>query len=262
MKIIKNIKIYDTEYTKKRYGLNEDGGYIVLDEICKNCNILYSYGISNDVSFELDFVSKNPKTKVRLFDHTIEKLPTNHDNFSFLKEGINFKKDLNTNTLENHLNQYDDLNKTNKILKLDVEWSEWNIFDKMNDNILSQFDQILCEFHFIPVVYKDSHSEYFTKFHEYVYSRVNIELFEKYQGVLNKITNHYYINHIHINNSLPLNEINKFKFPSLVEISFVNKKLIKNPILTNSNFPIKNLDYPNKSYKEDILNFNWREFYE
>lgn len=262
MKYIKNIKIYDTEYTKKRLGPNKDGGYVVLDELCKKCDILYSYGISDDVSFELDFLSNNPKTKVRLFDHTIESLPASHENFYFLKEGISFEKQMYLNTLENHLKYYGDLNHSNKILKIDIEWNEWNVFEQMSDNILSQFDQIFCEFHFIPVVYNGSNSPYFTNFNKFVYGEINDLLFKKYQNVLEKICKHYHIFHLHINNSLPLNEINGQTFPPLVEISFVNKSLTKNPTLIKQKFPIQNLDFPNKNYKEDIIDFDWNRFYE
>jgi len=262
MKFIKNIKVYNTEYTKRRLGPNKDGGYIVLDEICNKCDILYSYGISDDVSFELDFLLKNPNTKVRLFDHTIENIPNNHKNFCFLKEGISFEKNLDLNTLENHLKQYGDLNLPNKILKIDVEWNEWNVFEKMPEEILSQFDQILCEFHFIPVVYNGSNTPYFTKFNKFVYSEINSLLFEKYQSVLEKISKFYYIFHLHINNSLPVNEIEGQLFPPLVEISFVNKNLVKAPNLIKQQFPIKNLDFPNKEYKQDIINFDWNKFYE
>ena len=262
MKFIKNIKIYNTEYTKKRLGPNKDGGYIVLDELCKKCNVLYSYGISDDVSFELDFLSNNPNAKVRLFDHTVENLPAHHKNFSFLKEGVSFEQQSNLNTLENHLKYYGDLNNLNKILKIDVEWNEWNVFEKMPENILSQFDQIFCEFHFIPVVYNGSNSPYFTKFNKFVYSQINDLLFEKYQNVLEKIYQYYHVFHLHINNSLPLNEINGKKFPPLVEMSFINKNLAKNATLIKEKFPIKNLDFANKDYKQDILNFDWNQYYE
>jgi len=257
--MIKNIKIYDTEYTKKRFGLKKDGGYVILDEIFKKCDILYSYGISDDVSFELDFVKQNPEAQVRLFDHTIDSLPEKNKNFSFLKQGIATEKKNDLDTLENHLNLYGDINKPNKTLKIDIEWNEWDVFDKMPENTLTQFDQIICEFHFIPVIYKDTHTEYFTKFHKFVYKEINKILFAKYQNVLDKITKHYYIYHLHINNSLKLNKIDEQDFPPLVEMSFVNKKIINKPCIIKPEYPIKDLDYPNKYYREDILNFDWNK---
>jgi len=257
-----SIKIYDTEYTKKRLGPNKDGGYIVLDEICKKCEVLYVYGVGDDISFELDFLLLNPNAKIRLFDHTIEKPPANHESFAFLKEGICFLKKPQLNTLENHLKFYGDLDRPKKSLKIDVEWNEWDVFEQMPDYILSQFDQIFCEFHFIPVVYDGSHSQYFTEFNKFVYSKINALLFEKYQNVLEKISKYYYIFHIHINNSLPLGVIDLETFPQLLEISFVNKSLIRTPTLIKPQFPIQNLDFPNKYYKKDIVDFDWNRFYE
>ena len=261
MSILNNIKIYDTEYTKIRIGREKDGGYIVLEENLKNADLLYSYGISDDVSFELDFLDKNPNCFVKLFDHTIDFLPENHKNFCFIKEGLSSRKQINTNTLKNHLKKYsNNLEKSNKILKIDIEWNEWDVFEKMQNNVLDQFDQILCEFHFIPVQYKDSHTEYFTNFHKFVYNKINENLFLKYQRVLNKIFDKYYIFHLHVNNSLPLNNILNDEFPALLEMSLVNKKIVKKPKLINVDFPIQDLDFPNKPYKEDVLNFNWKKY--
>lgn len=257
MSFFKNLQIYDTEYTKIRIGPKKDGGYVVLSENIKNCNVLYSYGINDDVSFELDFVRVNPNCIIRLFDHTINELPEKNPSFNFIKEGIASEKKVNLDTLENHLYRFNDNLKFNKILKMDIEWNEWDVFEKMPNEIMCQFDQILCEFHFIPVFYEQNHSEYFTKFHKLIYEQINQQLFEKYQKVLNKIFDKFYLFHLHINNSLPVNKILNNEFPPLVEMSLVNKKIINHPRFTLFKYPIENLDFPNKPYKSDIINFNW-----
>ena len=77
-----------------------------LEENLKNADLLYSYGIIDDVSFELDFLDKNPNCFVKLFDHTIDFLPENHKNFCFIKEVLSSRKQINTNTLKNHLKKY------------------------------------------------------------------------------------------------------------------------------------------------------------
>ena len=55
-----------------RIGHNNDGGYILLDDF-KPGGIAYSFGISNDVSFDKDIASKG--YDVFMYDHTIEGLP-------------------------------------------------------------------------------------------------------------------------------------------------------------------------------------------
>lgn len=256
MSLIDNIKIYNTEHTKIRLGNKSDGGYIILDEPAKNCEVLYSYGVSDDVSFEMDFVKRYPNAKARLFDFTINKLPDNHENFSFLSQGIASFKNEKFDTLTNHISYFNDTDAKNKILKMDIEWNEWDVFDNFSDFTLNQFSQILCEFHFIPVTYKDSHTKYFTGFHEMVYENINKILFAKYKKTLARIFENYYLYHIHINNSLPLINHDGKQFPPLVEMSLINKKLVSNPTICNTKFPISDLDYPNKSYKSDVF-FDW-----
>ena len=69
------------------------------------------------------------------------------------------------------------------------------------------------------------------------------------------IKNFFNIVHIHGNNSAPLC---RDGLPSVLELTFVNKKIYKlNKKKYLSNFPLKNLDFPNFNLKKDFfLNFN------
>lgn len=259
MNLLDAIKIYDTEYTKIRLGNSKDGGYVVLKELSKKTNVLYSYGIDNDISFELNYAKVCPELKARLFDHTIIEPPKLPKNFTFLKEGISSYKENNLDTLQNHLEKYNDINVSNKTLKLDIEWNEWSVFENIPIDILDGFDQILCEFHNVFVTYNDTHTPYFTQFYKNIYQNINNSLNEKYEKVLEKICNKFIIFHAHINNSLDLVELNGIQIPPLLEVSFVNKKHVKSLELSNAIFPIEGLDYPNKPYKKDILNFPWNK---
>ena len=259
MSFLDTIKIYDTPYTRIRYGVNADGGYVALKEISESCELLYSYGVSYDISFEIDFFQKNPHSKVRLFDHTIIEIPEMPTDFVFLSEGISSEKSDKLNTLKNHLSLFEDTNVKNKILKMDIEWNEWEVFEKMDDDTLSSFDQILCEFHLTPVSYKDNHTPYFTEYHESVYNKINKILYDRYAKILTRIQNFYYIYHVHANNSLPAINFNGESVPQLLEVSMVNKKHVKEPHLSDSKFPIEGLDYPNKPWKNDVKNVMWNK---
>jgi hypothetical protein len=254
MNFIKSIKVYDTEFNKVRIGDNKDGGYIVLDEISNLTESLYSYGVETNSSFENEFVENYDCTAV-LFDHTVDSAAKSNSKFTFVKEGLSHKKTSDCDSLENHLSKYG--NPSHKTLKMDIEWCEWDVFENISDTLLNSFDQILCEFHVIPVKYKDSHTPYFTKFHNSFYDNVNNILFEKYNKVFAKLQENYYVFHVHINNSIPCNFVNGELVPPLIEMSLVNKNLIKNPSLTTSHFPVDGLDYPNKTDRPDITNITW-----
>jgi len=257
MSFIENILLFDTEYTKVRVGDKHDGGYVVLDEISQKCHKLFSYGVETNSSFENEFVEKYD-CDAHLFDHTVEQAAEINPRFSFDKEGLSHITTEDCDTLENHMIKYGcHRHKLNMTLKMDIEWCEWDVFDQMPDEVLTDFDQILCEFHLIPVKYKDSHSPYFTAFHQSVYDKVNDLLFEKYLKVLDRIQQHYYAFHVHVNNSIPCNTVNYESIPPLVELSFVKKTLVKEPKYSSGHFPVEGLDYPNKTDRPDIVDIVW-----
>jgi hypothetical protein len=249
----KSIEVYSVPYIKKRVGRNQDGGYVILDEISKNTDVLYSYGISDDWSFEEEFSNKFNCIS-RLYDHTIEIPKIENKNLIFKKEGLSSKKTDFTDTLENHIDENLDHEKS-ITLKIDIEWHEWDFFENIDLKILDKIDQIICEFHVIPVEYNGSHTPYFTEFHKNIYDLMNQDIFEKYTKIIEKIKSTHILFHVHVNNSLSFMEHGKCKIPYLLECCFVNKK--KSTVIDKKvdSFPVNGLDFPNKPYKPEIENF-------
>ena len=254
MPFLDNILIFDTEYTKVRVGDKKDGGYVVLDEVSSYTEKLYSYGVETNTSFESDFCDRYDCNAI-LFDHTVDGPERYDDRFTFVKEGLSHVKTHDCDTLHNHLQLYG--NPERKTLKMDIEWCEWDVFEQMPPHVLEDFDQILCEFHVIPMNYKDAHTPYFTNFHKDVYSKVNDMLFDQYSWVLQVLQEDYYIFHVHINNSLPCNYVGCEEIPPLIELSMVNQRLVDHPTLCCDRFPVKGLDYPNKTDRPDITHIRW-----
>ena len=54
-----------------RLGKSNDGGYCVPKKSIMNSDFLFSFGLNDDCSFEKDFINKNPKTKVFVFDKSV-----------------------------------------------------------------------------------------------------------------------------------------------------------------------------------------------
>lgn len=242
------IKIYNTEYNKIRIGRNKDGGYIVLDELCKNTKYLYSYGIGDDISFESDFIKKYGSV-VRCLDHTITNFNDPNKNIFYLNHGIGYGN--NCITIKEHLKMYNDIG--SKILKIDIEWDEWDLILNEHDQ-LSNFEQIIIELHIVPIISYGNYSKYFTEYHKKIYNKVNLDIFDKYSTALSYLLQNFKIYHIHANNSLPKIEIGEFLFPQLIELSLIRKDLTKIDSLSTENFPINGLDFPNKLDRNDIQN--------
>lgn len=249
LKFLEEVKVYDCNLTKIRIGNKHDGGYIALKKFCEKTDTVYSFGVENDVGFELDFVNKFPDAKVKLFDHTINSLPNEHLKFTFFKRGVgpgyNELKDIICNDTGNLL------------LKMDIEWDEWATFLSSDNKTLSKFNQLLIEFHvvYLDDISRDRFTPYFRGFYKSVYDKVNDNLFDMYYKVIKKLNNLFYAFHIHANNSLAKINVGDYRFPPLIELSFVRKDLVNNVQRATGGFPVDGLDYSNKPYKYDIKNF-------
>lgn len=163
---------------EKQWVGNKYGGFYIANNSLSNNSIVYSIGIGEDVSFDLDIIEKY-NCKIFAFDPTpksinwVDKNVLNK-NFNFSPVGISNEKgsksfylpkdskhvsgslekistvnesnavELDFDTLKNQMIK----NKHHKIdlLKMDIEGSEYDVIDLIvTDKI--QIDQILVEFH-------------------------------------------------------------------------------------------------------------------
>lgn len=200
-----------------RLGRQNDGGYVVLGKGDKNYDILLSFGISNDVSFEMDFNRMYPECKIYCFDPTVDDLPDNVPNSTFFKIGID------SVSKENYLTLYDiqklighEFKGKNVFLKMDIEGFEWDVFgDSQSFEIIKKFDQIAIELHF----------KYILRGNKYL---LPLFLIHRYR-ILRKIRKYFDVFNLHANNATFENSYTKFHsfiFPHVVEVSFINKSSI------------------------------------
>jgi hypothetical protein len=218
-------KVYDCDnLTKFRIGNKSDGGYVLLKELCDRIKTIYTFGVGNDVSFELDFIERYPDTWFKMFDPTINRLPTRHNRFVFYKSDIQ--------ALE--LSEIPE----DSLLKMDVEYSEWEDLLTLNEKVYKKFSQMLIEFHIVDVPDKQGLSSYFSNFYKEIYRDMNNVLFGFYYRVLQGLNELFYISHIHANNSLPKIEVGGCRFPPLLEVSFVRKDLVGDVVTTHGDFPL------------------------
>ncbi len=243
-----------------RFGINQDGGYILDEEILKLSNFLVSFGMANEFSFEEQFLDYNKKNKLIIFDYSVGhiqyqaeilknirriiKLKRNlSDLIICLKNYYNFIKFINRNNVNfyskkvaNKINTNRDIkikeifedvmkkNNKNITLKIDIEGSEYDIMDQILDyeNII---DQIVIEYH-------DTHKRK-KEFFE------NVKMIQKY----------FYINHLHANN---YQQYNSDGFPINIEVSFSNNKYLDNSLKKNYIYPLDSIDFPNNPKLKDL----------
>jgi hypothetical protein len=134
---------YEPFDTKIRLGNERDGGYVIVKEENPSYDLFLSCGISDDVSFEVDFCKEFPDVKGYAFDGTIEAPPSDlPTQVEFVKKNIGPEESDSVTTLKELIR-----NHKNIFLKMDIETHEWNWFLSLSPLELSNIKQIVCEFH-------------------------------------------------------------------------------------------------------------------
>ncbi|MFM8245188.1 MAG: FkbM family methyltransferase [Candidatus Fonsibacter sp.] len=60
------------EYSLIRVGKNFDGGYLIGKKSIENSDVLLTFGVGDDCSFERNFLKINPKARIFLYDNTVK----------------------------------------------------------------------------------------------------------------------------------------------------------------------------------------------
>lgn len=176
-KFIKSPYECKTNIPKKWYG-NDYGGFFICPNTLNENSVVYSFGIGEDISFDLDVIN-NHKSNVFAFDPTPKsidwvKKQNGNDNFNFYDFGVDtingnkcFNLPLNKDHVSGSVFDGGHLIRANPItvqmkrvktimndlghdyvdvLKMDIEGSEYEVLDDILDSKV-QIGQIVVEFH-------------------------------------------------------------------------------------------------------------------
>lgn len=232
--VLETIKLFHpvkTEYELIRIGDINDGGYL-LPNILDQVNFCLSAGVGKTSLFEEQLEKKNIISF--LSDFSVDKPVNNLKTSIFQKKFINsYNSDitLNINYWIESLKKNNNLVISNSILKIDTEGAEYEILSGINENYLESFKILIIEFHNL----------------EFLGNEVMMQLIN---SIKKKLLKYFLPVHIHPNNSSKLHDVSHLKVPSALEVTYLNKKLIRNfkPI---DQLPSK-LDNKNISKKKDI----------
>ncbi|MBT3514166.1 MAG: hypothetical protein HOB32_05175 [Nitrospina sp.] len=225
---------------------DNDGGYVLLNKRLEGIDVLYSYGVGASSDFENNFCEKY-NSIARLYDHTVNKAPIERDFLHFTKEGVGPEKTENCNTIEGHITQNEDSNKS-MILKMDVEGAEWDVLLQTPSATLELFEQIVIEIHFLHSVHPNYDGKNLLK-----------PVMEKRTAILKKLNSLFYLYHVHAVNWSPLYYIDSFRIPNVLELTLVNKKHFESTGHSETIFPTK-FDRPSWENRKDI-NLHFWPFY-
>ena len=165
---------------KKRIllGAKYDGCYVLLDDF-KNIKIAYSFGIHTNIQFDKALADKG--IDVFMYDHTINSLPYENPKFHWKKIGLCGvgQKHQNMKNLEELILENGHINEKDMILKIDIEFWEWESILHLKEETLNKFKYIAIEYHFRDKKYYTIENLYYnvlkkiSKTHQAFYIRCN-----------------------------------------------------------------------------------------
>ncbi|NQW30822.1 MAG: FkbM family methyltransferase [Ignavibacteria bacterium] len=251
-----------------------DGGYIAPMECVMSSNVLISMGISDDWTFDADFLNRNSNGRVIGVDHTISGRTFVLKSIKHTLKSMLYGLLLNRGKAAKHkaraqffgtyftiyaapskhlklrvaatdspgtisftsLMKLTESTAPNSVfVKCDIEGSEYEIIDQILQSS-AIINGLVIEFHHLDT------------------------MTDTFNTAIRDLLTAFTIVHIHGNNFG--NYIAALDFPDAVEISFINTSLFEKglhgqpPALSNSAYPVKGLDVPNNPELADFpINF-------
>ncbi|GHT35611.1 hypothetical protein FACS189427_05270 [Planctomycetales bacterium] len=188
---------------KQRIGGERDGGYVMLalDYANQKDTVAYSFGVSDASPWDLKFAQYGIDTFQ--YDGTIEKPPQTHPNLHFNRFNIAGRSPKENERTVSQIISENGHQQKNIILQCDIEGAEWEMFEIMNEEEMNCFGQIIVEFHGL----------------------IDMNRFNYFVSVLDKINRTHQVYHIHANNCGSCVVLNKMiLLPDVWEISYVRRK--------------------------------------
>jgi hypothetical protein len=187
-----------------RRGHNADGGYVMLDDHIDE-TVAYSLGISDEISWDLDMARSG--CQVFQYDHTIQGAPRVHPNLHFSKIGISGKSSLDGvfKSLADLIHENGNDARSDMILKMDIEGSEWSVIRELQESTLNQFSQILIEWHFD---FQDI---------------AGVDTLRIVLSTLEKINASHQVIHVHANNCGRMAVVAGFCIPEGIEVTYARR---------------------------------------
>jgi hypothetical protein len=191
--------------SKTRIGRRRDGGYVLLDDL-GTVSSIYSVGIGDEVTFDLEMAAKGKK--IFMFDHTVEGPPVSHPNFHFFRHEIAATTDEAAGrfTIQHELERLGCTGRDDLLLKIDIEGAEYDVFPAMSPETLRHFRQLTMELHGLLGLGDPAFRARFV-------------------SALSRINSVFTLFHVHANNSAPIGFVDGFAVADVLELSYVRSDI-------------------------------------
>jgi hypothetical protein len=235
---MENLILYNSPFTKKRIGKNNDGGYVTV-MLPDTYDLFISGGVSDDISFEEQLLQLHPNLLCYAFDGTISNLPNNNNNrIVFIKKNLGNSNNDNLTNLHDYIEPYNNI-----FMKIDIEGHEFRVMPSIIEkNYMNKIKQLVIEIH-TPA---DIHM--FPDYFKGLSDINNKNMFD----LLNKINNTHTLVHFHANNGCNLQKIDEICLPHVFELTYIRNDFVNQKIKNKESLPTT-LDMKNITYKDDYV---------
>lgn len=223
--MLQRLKPIGTNFKMKRLGPNEDGGYVMPEIVLDKCVALFTYGVGNEVRYEIDFYNQYRKP-IFTFDHTV-----NYNFSEFInhtREGLGFGENMGC-----FINHYFQRKIDGPVyLKVDIEGGEYPYFLTSDiDAIADLTIGLSIEVHWLD----------------------NVKCRVDFIKMMERLNKRFTLVHTHGNNYGSIFNYQGNDILNVYELSFINTDYITDEIKPISvEYPIEGLDYSNNKNEEDF----------
>lgn len=184
-----------------RLGGVEDGGYLVPDDFF-GIEACFSPGVDKISEFELDCYKRG--MKLFLADKSVEKpnLEIPESEYDFIKKFISCYDNDEYITMDTWINSKDLEKKSDLILQMDIEGSEYHSLINISTRLLNRFRIIVIELHFLDRLWEPA-------------------FFNAFETVINKLTHNHSVVHAHPNNCCGVYNFMNIPIPRIMEFTFL-----------------------------------------
>jgi hypothetical protein len=258
-----------------RVGSDADGGYVLSTRQIEQTEILLSFGIDKNWSFEEDFKKKtNKKVELYAFDHSVSSEIFEVECRQYLASALgyllmgNVKKAYSCGGYWRYLKRI--LKKFNLFFKEDSCHFTSKFIGCSDDAVFTRLDTILGNLSvknnslsiFIKMDIEGWEYKTLSQLTPFFLNKINglvVEFHDLFvagkifEETIEFLSESFYIAHVHANNYGGL--IQDTVLPEVLEITFINKKLFEiegYPTYSARRYPLQGLDFPNNKILDDI----------
>jgi len=216
-----------------RAGGDNDGGYLIPARHVSKIEAVFSPGVSTVVDFEMYFANRN--VPCFLADGSIDRLPFEHENLSFLKAMVSSETDPGVPQISIADWVSERVTSSELLLQMDIEGDEYVTLLATPEEYLKRFRIIVLELHHLNAM-------------------LTVQGLRLCTALFDKLLRNHFPVHLHVNNASPGITVRGLRLPDTVEVTLERIDAEEPRTFRNAKLP-HHLDSPNTPMPDWTVDF-------